>query len=90
MKKIVLLTSVLACVAFANPYGKCIGCHGPDGSKTTMGNKAINSMSKADFVAALKGYKAGTYGGTKKVLMVNQVKNMDEATMQAIADKIAK
>lgn len=90
MKKIILLSSVLACTLFANPYAKCIACHGPDGSKTTMGNKNISQMSKADFIAALKGYKDGSYGGAKKVLMVNQVKGLSDADMEAIAAKIAK
>ncbi len=91
MKKIILATSLLtACVAFANPYGKCIACHGPAGEKVGMSPVAINTLTKEQFVSALKGYKDGTYGGAKKVLMINQVKNMDEATMQAIADKIAK
>ena len=32
----------------------------------------------------------GTYGGAQKALMVGQVKGMDEATMNAIADLIIK
>ena len=47
-------------------------------------------MTKADFVAALKGYQDGTYGGAQKGLMVGQVKGMDEATMKEIADLIVK
>lgn len=92
MKKIILATTLLtACVAFANPYAKCAGCHGATGEKAAMGkSKVIKDMTKSEFVAALKGYKDGTYGGPMKALMGAQVKNMDEATMQAIADKIAK
>ena len=47
-------------------------------------------MPKAEFVAALKGYQDGTYGGAMKGLMAGQVKGLDEATIQAIADQIAK
>ncbi|MGB1227522.1 MAG: c-type cytochrome [Poseidonibacter sp.] len=92
MKKIIIAASLLtACVAFANPYAKCAGCHGANGEKAALGkSKIIKDMSKADFVASLKGYQDGTYGGPMKGLMKGQVKGMDEATMNAIADKIAK
>ena len=92
MKKIVIATSLLtACVAFANPYAKCATCHGASGEKAAMGkSKVIKDMTKADFVASLKGYKDGTYGGAQKALMVGQVKDMNEATMNEIADLIIK
>ena len=92
MKKIIIAASLLtACVAFANPYAKCAGCHGADGEKAALGkSKIIKDLSKADFVSALKGYQAGTYGGAQKGLMVGQVKDMTEATMNEIADTIIK
>ena len=92
MKKIIIAASMLAAVvAFANPYAKCAGCHGMNGEKVALGkSKVIKDMTKADFVTALKGYQDGSYGGPMKGLMKGQVKGMDEATMQAIADKIIK
>ena len=92
MKKIIIAASLLtACVAFANPYAKCAGCHGATGEKVALGkSKIIKDMPKAEFVAALKGYQDGTYGGAMKGLMAGQVKGLDEATIQAIADQIAK
>ena len=93
MKKIVIAASLLtACVAFANPYAKCASCHGANGEAAAMGGKSkvIKDMTKADFVSALKGYQDGTYGGATKGLMTAQVKGMDEATMNAIADVIIK
>ena len=92
MKKIIIAASLLtACVAFANPYAKCAGCHGADGEKAALGkSKIIKDMPKAEFVAALKGYQDGTYGGAMKNLRVGQVKGLDEATIQALADQIAK
>ena len=92
MKKIVIAASLLtACVAFANPYAKCATCHGAAGEKAALGkSKIIKDMTKADFVSALKGYQDGTYGGAQKGLMTGQVKGMDEATMNAIADVIIK
>lgn len=92
MKKLIIAASLLtACVAFANPYAKCAGCHGANGEKVALGkSKVIKDMSKADFVNALKGYKDGSYGGPMKGLMKGQVASMSEADMQAIADQIAK
>ena len=92
MKKIVIAASLLvASVAFANPYAKCATCHGAAGEKAALGkSKIIKDMTKADFVSALKGYQDGTYGGATKGLMTAQVKGMNEATMNAIADVIIK
>ena len=92
MKKIVLATTILAATfAFANPYAKCVACHGANGEKVALGkSKIIKDMPKAEFVAALKGYQDGTYGGAMKNLMVGQVKGLDETTIQALADQIAK
>jgi cytochrome c len=92
MKKIIIAASLLtACVAFANPYAKCAGCHGANGEKAALGkSKIIKDLTKAEFVAALKGYQDGTYGGAMKGLMAGQVKGLDDAAIQAIADQIAK
>ncbi len=89
MKKILLLTSILACAAFANPYAKCIGCHGANGEKVALGkSKVIKDMSKADFIASMKGYQDGSYGGPMKGVMIPQVKGLSEANITALADKL--
>ena len=92
MKKIIIAASLLtACVAFANPYAKCVACHGANGEKVALGtSKIIKDMPKAEFIAAIKGYQDGTYGGKMKGLMVGQVKGLDDATIEAIADQIIK
>lgn len=92
MKKIIIATSLLAAtVAFANPYAKCATCHGANGEKAALGkSKIIKDMSKADFVAAMKGYQDGTYGGAQKALMAGQVKGLTEADINTIADVIIK
>lgn len=91
MKKIVLITSILACAAFANPYAKCIGCHGANGEKVALGkSKVIKDMTKADFITAMKGYKDGSYGGPMKGLMKGQVASLSDADIEAIAAQIAK
>lgn len=91
MKKIALLTALLALAAFADPYAKCVTCHGASGEKVALGkSKVIKDMSKADFINAMKGYQAGTYGGPTKGLMEAQVKGLSDADIEAIANKIAK
>ncbi|QKF59092.1 c-type cytochrome [Aliarcobacter lanthieri] len=92
MKKIVLATTILtACFTFANPYANCVVCHGANGEKVALGkSKIIKDMTKEEFVASLKGYQDGTYGGAQKALMIPQVKGMDEATMKELADLIIK
>ncbi|UTJ05327.1 c-type cytochrome [Arcobacter roscoffensis] len=92
MKKLVVAASLLtACVAFANPYAKCVGCHGANGEKVAMGkSKIIKDMTKADFIAAMKGYKDGSYGGPMKGLMKGQVSSLSDADIEAIANQIAK
>ena len=92
MKKIVIAVSLLtASFALAGSYDKCATCHGAAGEKAAMGkSKIIKDMTKADFVAALKGYQAGTYGGAQKALMVPQVKDLTEANINEIADLIIK
>ena len=94
MKKIVLSAIFAAATAAslsAASFAACATCHGANGEKAALGkSKVIKDMSKADFVAALKGYQNGTYGGAQKGLMVGQVKDMNEATMNEIADLIIK
>ncbi len=91
MKKVVLFTSILACVAFANPYQKCVGCHGANGEKVALGkSKVIKDMTKADIIAAMKGYKDGTYGGPMKGLMKGQAASLSDADIEAIANQIGK
>ncbi len=69
----------------------CAGCHGANFEKKAMGvSKEVNTMSKADIVAALKGYKDGSYGGSMKALMKGQVAALDDATIEAIANKVGK
>jgi len=94
MKKVIIAGLILASaatVASADAYAKCAGCHGGAGEKSALNkSKIIKDMSKADIVAALKGYQDGTYGGAMKGLMAGQVKGLSAADMQAIADKVGK
>ena len=93
MKKAIVLVALLGLtsVAMADAFQKCAGCHGANGEKKALGkSKVISDMTKADIVAALKGYKDGTYGGPMKGLMKGQVAGLSDADMNAIAEKVGK
>ena len=97
MKTIIAISLILGLGATslfadgASAYKRCAGCHGATGEKAALGkSKVIKDMTKADFAAALKGYKDGTYGGPMKGLMKGQVKSLDDASIQALANHIGK
>lgn len=93
MRKLLLSACILvATLASANPYAKCIVCHGENGEKAAMGNKSkiIKDMTKAEIVLSLNGYKDGTYGGAMKGLMKAQVMSLSPADIDTIAKKIGK
>ena len=82
--------SLIGTVASAN-MALCKGCHGQNFEKKAMGkSKVVKNMSKADIVKALKGYKAGNYGGVMKKTMEAQVKKLSNKDIEAIASKIKK
>ncbi len=75
----------------ATLYAACAACHGEKGElKALDASKIIKDMSKADFTTALKGYKAGTYGGAQKESMQPQAATLSDAQIKALADYIAK
>lgn len=96
MKKLVLASIAAAAVstmAMAAPVnGKtCAGCHGANWEKHAMGkSKVVAEMSHADIATALKGYKAGTYGGPMKGVMKGQVSKYSDAELDAFAQTIGK
>ena len=76
---------------YAASTAACAGCHGADFSKSALGkSKIVKDLSKEDIIAALKGYKAGTYGGAMKTVMQGQVKALSDADIEAIAAEIKK
>ncbi len=95
MKKIVIAsiaTLALVTAASAAVNGKaCAACHGANFEKHAMGkSKVVKDMSHADIAAALKGYKAGTYGGPMKGVMKGQVGRYSDADLEAFAQTIGK
>jgi cytochrome c-type protein NapB len=95
MKKIVIAsiaTLALATASMAAVNAKaCTSCHGADWSKKALG-KSLNvaEMTHADIAAALKGYKAGTYGKAMKGLMKGQVAKYSDADLDAFSQTIGK
>jgi len=89
--KLVAVASLLTTTAFASTAG-CTGCHGKNFEKKAMNvSKVVKDMSKADIIAAMKGYKDGTYGGAMKGIMKGQAsKFADDAALEALADEIKK
>ena len=72
-------------------YSKCVACHGKNGEKSALNKSAIiANWSVTQVQDALNGYKAGTYGGAMKGMMIGQVKSLSEADITAIAEHIAK
>ena len=92
MKKIALALLVTSVGLMAAVNGNtCASCHGADWSKSALNkSKIVKDMTHADISAALKGYKAGTYGGPMKGLMKGQVAKYSDADLEAFAQTIGK
>ncbi|MFT7004520.1 MAG: cytochrome c [Sulfurimonas sp.] len=70
----------------ASIYKKCAACHGAHAEKKALGKSAvIQGWEVQRTVAALKGYKAGTYGGTMKGLMKGQVASLTDAEIEDVS-----
>jgi len=87
--KLITLGTLLVSTSWGASIAVCKGCHGQEWEKSAMDkSKVLKDMSKAEIVEALKGYKDGSYGGTMKGLMVDQVKDLSEEEMEELALKI--
>jgi len=87
--KVIALASLLAPTLYGASTVACKGCHGANFEKKAMGkSKEVNKMSKADIVAALKGYKDGSYGGAMKGIMKGQAAALSDADIEALAAEI--
>ena len=87
--KLITLGTLLVSTSWGASIAVCKGCHGQEWEKSAMDkSKVLKDMSKAEIVEALKGYEDGSYGGTMKGLMVDQVKDLSEEEMEELALKI--
>jgi cytochrome c len=95
MKKFVIASvaaAALSTVAMAGVNGKaCAACHGANWEKHAMGkSKIVKDLTHAEIAEALKGYKAGTFGGPMKGVMKGQVAKYSDAELEAFAQTIGK
>ena len=91
MKKVLLslliagVTSAMAADGAAL-FKKCVSCHGAKAEKSALGkSQVIAGWDAAKIEDALKGYKAGTYGGPMKGLMKGQVASYSDADIAAVS-----
>ncbi len=88
--KVAAVAALLTTAAFADTAA-CAGCHGANFEKKAMNvSKVVKDLTKEEIVTALKGYKAGTYGGAMKAIMKGQVAKLDDAAIEALAAEIKK
>ena len=74
----------------ATLFKACATCHGDKGEKKALGaSQVIGGWEAAKVEEALKGYKAGTYGGAMKSVMVGQAKKLDDDSIKAVAEYIS-
>ena len=84
------ITTLLGAADGAALFKKCASCHGASGEKHALNkSRIINEMSKEEIAAALKGYKAGTYGGAMKALMKGQIAAYSDEDIETVAAFIA-
>ena len=92
MKKTLVTMAIVGLAStstFAANTAACAGCHGANFEKAALGkSKIVKDMTKENIVAALKGYKDGSYGGAMKGVMKGQVAALSDADMDAIATQI--
>ena len=70
-------------------YKTCISCHGANAEKKALNkSQVIQGWGIEKTVAALKGYKDGSYGGPMKGIMKPQVSNLSDDEIQALAEHI--
>jgi len=95
MKKIVIASIAALAVSSVAMAGvntaACAACHGKNFEKHAMGkSKIVKNLTHAEIATALKGYKAGTYGGPMKGVMHGQVARYSDADLEAVAQTIGK
>jgi cytochrome c553 len=92
MKKLFLIglfTSSLFASGAAIYDGACKTCHGAKAEKVALGkSKVLATLSEAEIISNMKGYKAGTFGGAMKSIMVPQAQKLSDADIEAVAKHV--
>ena len=75
----------------AKLFTKCVSCHGQNAEKKALNkSKVIKGWAAKDTIAAINGYKDGSYGSTMKGVMKPQVAKLTEAEVKALSEYISK
>jgi len=95
MNKIVLTSIVVLALATTSMAAvnstACAACHGLNFEKHALGkSKIVANLSHSEISTALKGYKAGTFGGSMKTVMNGQVARYSNDELDAFAQTIGK
>ncbi|MCF6173892.1 MAG: c-type cytochrome, partial [Campylobacteraceae bacterium] len=70
---------------------KCSTCHGQKAQNRALGkSQIIAKWDKQKLINTLKGYKKGVYGGNMKSVMQNQVNQLNDDEIIALANYISK
>ncbi|MGB3750882.1 MAG: c-type cytochrome [Arcobacteraceae bacterium] len=89
MKKLILL-GLMTGSLFANAADiyktACATCHGVNAEKIALGkSKVLATLSEAEIISDMMGYKAGTFGGQMKAIMVPQAQKLSDDEIKEIA-----
>lgn len=89
MKKLILL-SLLTGSLFASGAdiykSACATCHGLNAEKIALGkSKVLATLSEEEIISDMMGYKAGTFGGQMKALMIPQAQKLSDDEIKAVA-----
>ena len=63
---------------------KCASCHGAEGTKALM-SKPVKGLSAEAVAKMMQGYKAKTYGGSKKATMEKLASSLSDEEIKAVA-----
>lgn len=71
-------------------FQKCSACHGTNAQKKALNKSAIiKDWDETKIANALKGYKAGTYGGAMKGVMQAQASTLSDKEIELLAKYIS-
>ncbi len=71
-------------------YKSCVACHGANAEKKALNkSQIIKGWESSQTIAALNGYKDGSYGGAMKGIMKAQVSKLSDAEIEAVAKHIS-
>lgn len=89
MKKLILL-GLLTGSLFASGAdlykSACTTCHGINAEKIALGkSKVLATLSEEEIISDMMGYKAGTFGGQMKAIMIPVAQKLSDDEIKAIA-----